>query len=211
MSKKLLTVIFIALALSACAPSAQQLAGPVAATVAAWPTQTAFPTLTPLPTYTPLPTLEPLPTHTPVPTIAPKTIVVTVTPLPTAAKNEQDDLKENLRLGIVVLIQKGELASKVNQVAWDGDTLKVEVVSNYASQEYQMPDHFNLVQMLSLMFDTKDSKFAPIINENTTLQVTSTAKMGGYKIVSSTKKAVMDQLNEYKISQSEWQALAIQK
>lgn len=70
----LLTILVILL--SACAPSAQQIATPVAATVAAWPTQTAFPTYTALP---PLPSLTPLPTYTAVPTLTPQVIIVTPT------------------------------------------------------------------------------------------------------------------------------------
>ncbi len=67
----------IILFLTACAPTPEQIASPVALTVAAIPTQTSFPT------YTPNPTATPYPTYTPPATQTPNVIIVTATASPT--------------------------------------------------------------------------------------------------------------------------------
>ena len=87
--KRTLTLILVLLLFTACAPTAEQLAGPVQSTIAAIPTYTPypinspFPTNTPYPTNTPFSTYTPYPTYTLLPTQTPLVIVVTATNLPT--------------------------------------------------------------------------------------------------------------------------------
>jgi hypothetical protein len=75
-------LIFLVCLISACTPSAGQIATPLAATLAAIPTQTAYPTLTPWPTLTAWPTYTPNPTYTPVPTLPPRVVTATNSPTP---------------------------------------------------------------------------------------------------------------------------------
>lgn len=68
-------IITIALILTSCSPTPEQIAGPVSSTLAAIPTATLYPTYTPLPTQTPYPTATTQPT-----VLATKIVVQTPTP-----------------------------------------------------------------------------------------------------------------------------------
>lgn len=87
--KRIMAVILFVILLVACSPSPEQIAGPMFATMTAYPSATFYPTLTSYPTFTPYPTLTSYPTqtpystYTPPPTQTPQIIVVTATSSPT--------------------------------------------------------------------------------------------------------------------------------
>jgi hypothetical protein len=80
---RIITLFAVLAILSGCAPTPQQLATPVAATVNAIPTATNYPTSTPYKTLTPYPTYTFYPTYTIPPSQTPKIIIVTPTSSPT--------------------------------------------------------------------------------------------------------------------------------
>jgi hypothetical protein len=85
MEKKMnrLAWLVILLILAACAPTPEQMAQPVAETVASISTATPYPTHTAYPTLTPYPTHTPNPTYTIPPTQTARVIIVTPTSTPT--------------------------------------------------------------------------------------------------------------------------------
>jgi hypothetical protein len=106
MKKQFALLMALIIFLAACSPSEGAIQTPVAATVAAIPTQTSYPTLTPYPTQTPYPTLTLPPTLTPEVRVV--TATFTATPEVTATATQtpgptQDPLTLDKEAGIYLV------------------------------------------------------------------------------------------------------------
>lgn len=128
--KPIVLIILVALMLSACSPTPEQLAGPVQSTLA------AMSTATPYPTYTPNATNTPYPTATPQPTVV-ITKVVVQTPTPDTSNDDcipmtKMDYTDNSRVAIMLQAYVAMLPG-VRQVSL---TIPERLYKNTLSQLY---------------------------------------------------------------------------
>lgn len=200
--KRTFTLVMILSLLAGCAPSEGAIQTAIAETQLAGPTATEI-----LPTQTPAPSKTPVPTQTLKPT---STKAPTRTPTYTPTIPSEEELKSTLAEGITAILETlSDSVVSINMVRWTGEDMEIEVRVAYSSPDNIFPIHFQIVQLLAILFeDIETSKFESIMKPETRLIFTTLADFGDGTYTSTNDMEVLKKLRDKQITQDEWKALS---
>lgn len=202
--ERIFTIVAIVILLAGCAPSEGAVQTAIAETQLAGPTATQIqPTRTPIPTRTTIPTLTLKPTRTAAPSKTP-----TLTPEPPS----EEELRETFAESMTIILETlSDSVVAINMVRWNGEDMEIEVRVDMASPENIYPLHFQIVQLLAILFEEGDDEtagFSPILKPETRLIFTTLAGFGDGKFTSTNDMDTMTKLRDKQITQDEWKALS---
>jgi hypothetical protein len=202
MMKNITAFFILALMLTACGPSSEQVQKAIESTqVAAAEATTKVPTATVEPTKTSAPTATKTIKPTATSTKTPKPL-----PTDTPAKSPDEMRKDLEEVFTIILEEVDENVDTVNLVRVSEGLIEIEFKTVWASQDRQPQVTFDFLQEIADFFtsDTNENIVAAYGGNTVIVQVTTYSDSGDYRYQSETNHETMIKIAEKHITFDEW-------